>query len=302
MDCASCAAKIDTAVRRLDGVADVSVSVTGASMTVSHGGALPEDRCCSRWRGWATASSRPRRAQRRARCRQAHDPTAIHEGLAMMTAAMQAAPVPPISTAMPSRGRRGGAPPRGADAGLCGGAGRRLRRRPSVPGGRALGFPGGAAGRPGADRPARADGGAGRHAVLDRDADDDRGRRCGDHRRDRGSGRRGGAVPDRRTAGRRGRRPRARQHPGPCRPGAEDGAGGAGRRHASRLPAESLAVGDVIVVRPGDRIPADGEIVEGVERYRRGAGDRREHAEAQGRGGDASSPARSTPTACCGSG
>ena len=37
MDCASCAAKIDTAVRRLDGVVDVSVSVTGASMTVSHG-------------------------------------------------------------------------------------------------------------------------------------------------------------------------------------------------------------------------------------------------------------------------
>ncbi|MFB9979854.1 heavy metal translocating P-type ATPase [Mesorhizobium kowhaii] len=44
MDCASCAAKIDTAVRRLDGVADVSISVTGASMTVSHGGALPEDK------------------------------------------------------------------------------------------------------------------------------------------------------------------------------------------------------------------------------------------------------------------
>ncbi len=44
MDCASCAAKIDTAVRRLDGVADVSVSVTGASMTVSHGGVLPEDK------------------------------------------------------------------------------------------------------------------------------------------------------------------------------------------------------------------------------------------------------------------
>ncbi|MGR9354494.1 heavy metal translocating P-type ATPase [Rhizobium leguminosarum] len=36
MDCAACAAKIDTAVRRIDGVDDVSVSVTGASMTVSH--------------------------------------------------------------------------------------------------------------------------------------------------------------------------------------------------------------------------------------------------------------------------
>ncbi|PTE06929.1 heavy metal translocating P-type ATPase [Mesorhizobium helmanticense] len=42
MDCASCAAKIDTAVRRLDSVVDVSVSVTGASMTITHGGALPE--------------------------------------------------------------------------------------------------------------------------------------------------------------------------------------------------------------------------------------------------------------------
>ena len=30
MDCASCAAKIDTAVRRLEGVADVSVSVAPA--------------------------------------------------------------------------------------------------------------------------------------------------------------------------------------------------------------------------------------------------------------------------------
>jgi Cd2+/Zn2+-exporting ATPase len=36
MDCASCANKIDTAVRRMDGVADVSVSVTAGTMTVSH--------------------------------------------------------------------------------------------------------------------------------------------------------------------------------------------------------------------------------------------------------------------------
>nr|WP_159600166.1 heavy metal translocating P-type ATPase [Starkeya nomas]CAA0106520.1 Potassium-transporting ATPase ATP-binding subunit [Starkeya nomas] len=39
MDCASCASKIDTAVRRLDGVADVSVSVTAGTMTVEHDGA-----------------------------------------------------------------------------------------------------------------------------------------------------------------------------------------------------------------------------------------------------------------------
>ncbi|TXI11326.1 MAG: cadmium-translocating P-type ATPase [Rhizobium sp.] len=37
MDCASCAAKIDTAVRRLQGVEDVSVSVTAGTMTVRHG-------------------------------------------------------------------------------------------------------------------------------------------------------------------------------------------------------------------------------------------------------------------------
>lgn len=36
MDCASCATKIDTAVRRMPGVEDVSVSVTAGTMTVSH--------------------------------------------------------------------------------------------------------------------------------------------------------------------------------------------------------------------------------------------------------------------------
>ncbi|MGV2100573.1 heavy metal translocating P-type ATPase [Rhizobium sp. 21-4511-3d] len=38
MDCASCASKIDTAIRRLPGVEDVSVSVTAGTMTVSHDG------------------------------------------------------------------------------------------------------------------------------------------------------------------------------------------------------------------------------------------------------------------------
>ena len=36
MDCAGCATKIDTAVRRMPGVTDVSVSVTAGTMTVSH--------------------------------------------------------------------------------------------------------------------------------------------------------------------------------------------------------------------------------------------------------------------------
>jgi len=44
MDCASCAAKIETAVRRIPGVEDVAVSVAAGTMTVSHGGrAAPED-------------------------------------------------------------------------------------------------------------------------------------------------------------------------------------------------------------------------------------------------------------------
>lgn len=38
MDCAGCAAKIDTAVRRLPGITDVAVSVTAGSMVVDHDG------------------------------------------------------------------------------------------------------------------------------------------------------------------------------------------------------------------------------------------------------------------------
>ncbi len=40
MDCASCATKIDTAVRRVSGVEDVSVSVAAGTMTVSHDGSV----------------------------------------------------------------------------------------------------------------------------------------------------------------------------------------------------------------------------------------------------------------------
>ncbi len=36
MDCASCANKIDTAVRRIAGIQEVSVSVTAGTMTVEH--------------------------------------------------------------------------------------------------------------------------------------------------------------------------------------------------------------------------------------------------------------------------
>ncbi|TPF74896.1 cadmium-translocating P-type ATPase [Brucella gallinifaecis] len=43
MDCASCATKIDTAVRRIRGVQDVSVSVTNSTMTVNHDGSSRSD-------------------------------------------------------------------------------------------------------------------------------------------------------------------------------------------------------------------------------------------------------------------
>lgn len=36
MDCASCATKIDTAIRRMPGVQDVSISVSAGTMTVEH--------------------------------------------------------------------------------------------------------------------------------------------------------------------------------------------------------------------------------------------------------------------------
>ena len=53
MDCASCAAKIDTAVRRFAGVSDVSVSVTAGSMAIS-GVAMAAARL---WCSSASASS-----------------------------------------------------------------------------------------------------------------------------------------------------------------------------------------------------------------------------------------------------
>ncbi len=43
MDCASCASKIETAVRRLPGVGDVAVSVMSGSLAVSHDGSLATD-------------------------------------------------------------------------------------------------------------------------------------------------------------------------------------------------------------------------------------------------------------------
>ena len=43
MDCASCASKIDTAIRRMPSVADVNISVVAGTMTVEHDGSLDSD-------------------------------------------------------------------------------------------------------------------------------------------------------------------------------------------------------------------------------------------------------------------
>lgn len=51
MDCASCASKIDTAVRRLSGVSDVSVSVTSGAMTVNHDGSANSEEIAAKVSG-----------------------------------------------------------------------------------------------------------------------------------------------------------------------------------------------------------------------------------------------------------
>ena len=35
-------------------------------------------------------------------------------------------------------------------------------------------------------------------------------------------------------------------------------------RRVREVPADSLAIGNTVLVRPGDRIPADGEVIEGT--------------------------------------
>ncbi|MDH7790346.1 heavy metal translocating P-type ATPase [Ochrobactrum sp. AN78] len=60
MDCASCAAKIDTAVRRVGGVQDVSVSVTNGTMTVNHDGSANPDEIAAKVTGLGyKASAQP---------------------------------------------------------------------------------------------------------------------------------------------------------------------------------------------------------------------------------------------------
>ena len=65
------------------------------------------------------------------------------------------------------------------------------------------------------------------------------------------------------------------------------------------VPAESLAVGAVILVRPGDRIPADGVIVAGESAIDEAPVTGESVPGAQGRRRPACSPARSTAMPRC---
>ncbi len=69
-----------------------------------------------------------------------------------------------------------------------------------------------------------------------------------------------------------------------------------GRRGAAR---RRSRVGDLVVVRPGERVPVDGEMRRRPQPRRRVAHHRREPAGGQGRGRPGDRRRRSTPTACC---
>ncbi len=67
MDCASCATKIDTAVRRVRGIEDVSVFVTAGTMTVSHDGTGDLDKIASKVRslGYGVEPMAPKKPSRK---------------------------------------------------------------------------------------------------------------------------------------------------------------------------------------------------------------------------------------------
>ena len=172
MDCAACANKIDTAVRRFPGVEDVAVSVSAGTLKVSHAEGFDGDR-----RGAAGAQPRLRRRAGRGprtgrpsrRPARGDDACACHthDDLERGRVALVADAQGTADGGLRHRPRRRlcPRPPRA----------RRSSARPSSPR-----SPSASCRSPGArSRPPA------RHAVLDRDADDDRRRRRRLHRRRR---------------------------------------------------------------------------------------------------------------------
>ena len=175
MDCASCAAKIEAALRRVPGVSEVGVSVPAGTVTVTHHGKAEASRAPNlfpglrgRWSGvcnpaWVTVrAALPATA------------TAIAEEAGASRASSR-----------PGKRRAVVAKPTGAaDDRLWGCASPGLRRRQARPSDGALALLRGPRHRPRADRLSRPCCGAPRHSLLHRDVDDDRRARRRDHRRD----------------------------------------------------------------------------------------------------------------------
>ena len=82
MDCASCATKIETAVRRMPGVEDVSVSVTAGTLAVTHDGNGDGEAIARKVRGLgysvSAAAARPATAAG-AKTAHVHGPDCSHD-------------------------------------------------------------------------------------------------------------------------------------------------------------------------------------------------------------------------------
>ncbi len=70
---------------------------------------------------------------------------------------------------------------------------------------------------------------------------------------------------------------------------------------ARQVSPQDVAIGAAFLVKPGERIPLDGRVVDGSERRQPGADHRRERCRCRRRPARKCSPARSTATARCGS-
>ncbi|WP_378950279.1 heavy metal translocating P-type ATPase [Mesorhizobium sp. ANAO-SY3R2] len=81
MDCASCATKIENAVSRLPGITDVGISVSAGTMTVSHEGAVPSGEISRQVKalGYSVAMLGTARQQDRHGDKHEHGPSRSHD-------------------------------------------------------------------------------------------------------------------------------------------------------------------------------------------------------------------------------